>query len=57
MDLDEGCRLILEQVAEGKFWVHTQPEMSQQIIDGRIAFFQSQEPPALPDTVRHLVEG
>ena len=57
MDLEEGCRIILEQVAEGKFWVHTQPEMSQQIIDGRIVFFQSQEPPALPEIVRHLVEG
>ncbi len=57
MDLDEGCRVILEQVAEGKFWVHTQPEMSREIIDARIAFFQGQEAPLLPDTVRHLVEG
>jgi NAD(P)-dependent dehydrogenase (short-subunit alcohol dehydrogenase family) len=57
MDLDEGCRVILEQVADGKFWVHTQPDMSREIIDARIAFFQGQEAPLLPDTVRHLVEG
>jgi NAD(P)-dependent dehydrogenase (short-subunit alcohol dehydrogenase family) len=57
MDLDEGCRIILEQVAEGKFWVHTQPEMSQQILDGRIAFFRGQEAPELPETARHLVES
>ena len=57
MDLDEGCRLILEQIADGKFWVHTQPDMSREIIDARIAFFQGQEAPLLPDTVRHLVEG
>lgn len=57
MDLDEGCRSILEQIADGKFWVHTQLEMSQQIIDGRIGFFQSQQAPQLPEAVRHLVEG
>lgn len=55
MDLDEGCRLFLEQMAENRFWVHSQPEMSQQVIDGRIAFFQSQDAPVLADSVRHLI--
>lgn len=55
MDLDEGCRLILEQVAEGKFWVHTQPDMSQQVLEGRIAFLQNQTTPPFPESVRHLV--
>lgn len=57
MDLDEGCRLILEQIAENKFWVHTQPEMSREIIDARIAFFQGQEAPALAEAVRDLVQN
>lgn len=57
MDLDEGCRLILEQVAEGKFWVHTQPDMSDQVLQGRIAFLQNQSTPPFPESVRHLVEG
>lgn len=56
MDLDEGCRLILEQVAEGKFWVHTQPEMSRMVLDGRIAFFNGQEAPVVPEAARHLLE-
>lgn len=55
MDLDEGCRLILEQIADNKFWVHTQPEMSREIIDGRIAFFQGQRPPVLSEAARHII--
>jgi len=56
MDLDEGCKLFLEQMAANKFWVHSQPEMSQQIIDGRIAFFQGQEAPVLSEMARQIVE-
>lgn len=56
MDLDEGCKLFLEQMAQNKFWVHSQPEMSKQIIDGRIAFFQGQEAPVLAEMARHIVE-
>lgn len=55
MDLDEGCRLILEQIAEGRFWVHTQPEMSQQVLDGRSEFFRGQQAPELAEAARHLV--
>jgi NAD(P)-dependent dehydrogenase (short-subunit alcohol dehydrogenase family) len=57
MDLDEGCKLILEQVADGKFWVHTQPEMSLGAVEGRIAFFRSQQAPVMNAEVRYLVEG
>jgi hypothetical protein len=56
MDLDEGCRLFLEQMAEGKFWVHSQPEMSMGAIEGRIAFFREQLPPQLNAETRRLVE-
>jgi hypothetical protein len=56
MDLDEGCRLFLEQMAQNKFWVHSQPEMSKQIIDGRIAFFQGQEAPVLSDMAREFTK-
>lgn len=55
MDLDEGCKLFLEQMAHNKFWVHSQPEMSKQIIDGRIAFFQGQEAPVLAEMARHII--
>lgn len=56
MDLAEGCKLILEQVAEGRFWIHTQPEMSMPAVESRIEFFRSQQPPLLNDAVRDLVE-
>jgi len=56
MDLDEGCKLFLEQMAENKFWVHSQPEMSKQIIDGRVAFFQGQEAPVLAEMARQIIE-
>jgi NAD(P)-dependent dehydrogenase (short-subunit alcohol dehydrogenase family) len=55
MDLDEGCRLILEQVAEGKFWVSTQPEMTLAAVDGRIQFFKDQSAPVLADQARQLL--
>lgn len=56
MDLDEGCQRIIEQMAENRFWVHTQPEMSLGSMRSRIAFFESQQPPVLNEEVRHLVD-
>ena len=54
MDLDEGCRLFLEQMAEKKFWVHSQPEMSEQALGSRIRFMQEQTPPVMPDIARQI---
>jgi short-subunit dehydrogenase len=54
MDLDEGCRLFLEQMAENRFWVHSQPEMSEQIIAGRVRFLSEQLPPIMPDLAREI---
>lgn len=57
MDLDEGCRLFVEQIAEKKFWVHSQPDMSRDMIAARAAFIQSQEAPALSPEVEHLLQS
>ncbi|MBB4613947.1 SDR family NAD(P)-dependent oxidoreductase [Novosphingobium taihuense] len=54
MDLDEGCRLFLEQMAQNRFWVHSQPEMSKQIIGGRVKFLQEQIAPIMPDIARQI---
>lgn len=54
MDLDEGCRLFLEQMAEKKFWVHSQPDMSEQALGSRIRFMQEQTPPVMPDIARQI---
>jgi NAD(P)-dependent dehydrogenase (short-subunit alcohol dehydrogenase family) len=56
MELDEGCRRILEQIAGNKFWVSTQPEMTEQTLAGRIEFFREQHPPRLTDQTRQLLE-
>lgn len=56
MDLAEGCQRIMEQVAEGRFWVHTQPDMTMSAIESRIAFFNSQQPPVMNEAVRKLVD-
>lgn len=54
MDLDHACRLFLEQIAENRFWVHSQPEVSAQIIAGRVKFLTDQCPPLMPDLARQI---
>lgn len=55
MDLDEGCRRIVERIAAGDFWVDTQPEMTDQMVEGRIAFLKERAAPALTETMRQLL--
>lgn len=47
MELDEAARVIVEGIARGDFWVSTQPQMTRDMLAGRIAFFQSEAPPVL----------
>jgi NAD(P)-dependent dehydrogenase (short-subunit alcohol dehydrogenase family) len=54
MGLDEGCAMFLEQMAQNRFWVHSQPEMSEQIIAGRVRFLSEQIPPIMPDLARQI---
>ncbi|WP_353229991.1 SDR family NAD(P)-dependent oxidoreductase [Novosphingobium sp.] len=54
MDLDHGCRLFLQQMAENRFWVHSHPDMSAQIIGGRVKFLAEQTPPMMPDLARQI---
>ena len=49
MDTSEGCKLFLEQMAANKYWVHSHPEMSQQVLDARASFLTSQRPPQMPE--------
>lgn len=55
MELDEGCRIIMEGLAANKFWVSTQPEMTTGLLASRIAFFEGQEPPVLAEQAKALV--
>ena len=54
MDLDEGCRLFLEQMAQNRFWAHSQPEMSTQIMGARAQFLTGQTLPVMPDLARQI---
>lgn len=55
MELDEGCRIILGQVAAKKFWCSSQPEMTEELVAGRIAFLQSKQNPVLADPHKQLL--
>lgn len=52
MDLDEGCKFILEQVAEGKFWCSSQPEMTEAMVADRIEYLRNQANPSLSAQAR-----
>lgn len=56
MDLAEACRAIFAQLAAGEFWVSTQPEMTRQIVAGRIEFLRGQAKPVLNEVARQLLQ-
>lgn len=56
MELDEGCRKIVAKIAAGDFWVDTQEQMTDDMLTGRIAFFQGRSAPELAAQARALVE-
>lgn len=55
MDLDEGCRLFVEGMAARKFWISSQPEMTDDALAGRIAFFRDKAAPELNEQTRALL--
>lgn len=57
MELEEACKVIFDQIAEGKFWVSTQPEMTKNLADNRARFLIEQTDPALTAETRGLIEA
>lgn len=57
MDVDEACRGFLEQMAQNRFWVHSHPETSEQIISGRVRFLGEQLNPVMPELARRIAVG
>ena len=49
MDIDQASAMFLEQMAQKRFWVHSDPAMAAQIIGARVKFLQDQLPPIMPD--------
>lgn len=55
MDLDEGCRVMMQQIAAGKFWVSSQPEMTADAIARRVEFLRDQRDPEVAEQAKHLL--
>lgn len=55
MDLDEGCAKFVRHMAEGRFWADSQPDMTREALDARIAFFREQSEPTIAEAARGLL--
>lgn len=55
MDLEYGCRVIMQQAAEGKFWVETQPSMTDDLMSQRVDFIRQRLAPELPQSAHSLL--
>lgn len=54
MDIDVGCRIFVEKMARGEFWIDSQPEMTKAIVDGRIEFLQRKAAPYISKETREM---
>jgi short-subunit dehydrogenase len=57
MELEVGARIILEKIAAGEFWADTQPEMTADVVNQRIAFMKDRTNPPLGEQARQLLAG
>ncbi|KAF4999875.1 hypothetical protein FDECE_11374 [Fusarium decemcellulare] len=48
MDVDEASKIIVEQIAEGRFWISTHPDITKDFLERRVRFYQNQEDPSSP---------
>lgn len=55
MDLDEGCAEIVRKMAENRFWVDTQPDMTRDTLSRRVDFLANQRKPQLAEQARALL--
>jgi NAD(P)-dependent dehydrogenase (short-subunit alcohol dehydrogenase family) len=57
MDVDAACRVMLEQIASGAFWVSTQPDMTDQIVGHRIKFLSGRAAPVLAEAAKSILDA
>lgn len=55
MDVDEGCRKIVRGIAEKRFWVDTQEEMTEGVISQRVRFLQERREPEVAEDAKALL--
>ncbi|KAF2742821.1 NAD(P)-binding protein [Sporormia fimetaria CBS 119925] len=56
MDVDEGCRKIMRGIAEKRFWIDTQEEMTESAIQHRVKFLLERRDPEVHASARGLLE-
>lgn len=56
MDLDQGCALFVQKMAENRFWVDSQPDMTEDAIQTRVNFITSGKAPVLSEQGRALLD-
>lgn len=56
MEVDEASRMIINQIAEGKFWVSTHPEILEDFISRRVSFLSNYEFPEAPPGPKTLFD-
>ena len=55
MGVEAASTLIMQGIAAGQFWVSTQPEVTGEMIAGRVAYLQDQSDPPLSNQTRALL--
>lgn len=55
MDLSEAAAVIFDKLADGAFWIDTQPDMTRDMIEGRVAFLRERAAPQLAPMARSLL--
>lgn len=54
MDPDEAARLFLDAMAAKRFWAISHPDMTDDIVQGRIAFLRDRSAPIMPEIARAI---
>lgn len=55
MDLTAACAVIFDGLLAGDFWIDTQPEMTRDIVEARIAFLRGRAAPELTPTTKAIL--
>lgn len=55
MDVDEACKIMIEQIAERKFWVSSQLEMPAGYTESRADILQKMKDPTISEEGKPLV--
>ena len=49
--------MIVDKIADNRFWADTQPDMTAQSVAARIAFLSDRKPPVLAEQARAILKA